>query len=271
MSFNAQSKAWNIELKSTAKLVLLCLAEHADDVTLEAFPAITRIVQRTGLNRKTVISSLADLEAMGLVEVVKKFGAGNTYKLHLDRQPVPKTELVKSTASAQTDTKNGTATSPKNGTSTENGPVPKTGLNQYQKRDLTSTENGTLISHEPVNNQSNKTIGVVASAEPKSGKRRKVSLPENFSVTPLMVQWAQKNAPSIDLVSETEKFKDYHTAKASTFADWTAAWRTWIRNAATFSRGYAPARAVSRSRHSGFEQINYYDGLKENADGSHSF
>src|SRR5690554_7968241 len=94
MSFNAQSKAWNIELKSTAKLVLLCLAEHADDVTLEAFPAITRIVQRTGLNRKTVISSLADLEAMGLVEVVKKFGAGNTYKLHLDRQPVPKTEQI---------------------------------------------------------------------------------------------------------------------------------------------------------------------------------
>ena len=47
MSFNAQSKVWNIELKSTAKLVLLCLAEHADDVTLEAFPAITRIVQRT--------------------------------------------------------------------------------------------------------------------------------------------------------------------------------------------------------------------------------
>lgn len=44
--------------------------------------------------------------------------------------------------------------------------------------------------------------------------------------------------------SEAEHFRDHHTARASKFADWNAAFRTWLRNARKFaqSRGGSPSR-----------------------------
>ena len=35
----------------------------------------------------------------------------------------------------------------------------------------------------------------------------------------------------VNLITEIQKFTDYHTAKGSLMADWQAAWRTWIGNA----------------------------------------
>jgi hypothetical protein len=154
MSFNATSKAWNVALQGSSKLVLLCLADHADDSTLEAFPSVSRISERTGLNRKTVLSCIAEMEKVGVISTRKKFGAGNVYHLNLDWKPVPKAALVTDRIHDETSTNIGTGTSTEIGTSTENGPVPILGLDQYQKRTLTSTEIGTLTSHEPVINQS---------------------------------------------------------------------------------------------------------------------
>jgi hypothetical protein len=33
---------------------------------------------------------------------------------------------------------------------------------------------------------------------------------------------------------EFERFADYHRAKGSVFANWDAAWRTWVRNGIKF-------------------------------------
>lgn len=44
---------------------------------------------------------------------------------------------------------------------------------------------------------------------------------------------------------EFAQWLDHHRAKRSLFADWAAAWRTWQRNAAKWSRG-APATAAFR-------------------------
>lgn len=41
----------------------------------------------------------------------------------------------------------------------------------------------------------------------------------------------------IDLDAEAEAFRDHHTAKASVFKDWDAAFRTWLRNARRFAGG----------------------------------
>lgn len=40
--------------------------------------------------------------------------------------------------------------------------------------------------------------------------------------------------------SEAEHFKDFHASKGSTFKDWDAAFRTWLRNAAKFQAERAP-------------------------------
>ena len=71
----------------------------------------------------------------------------------------------------------------------------------------------------------------------------------------------------VNLATEFASFTDYHRSKGSVFKDWNAALRTWLRNARRFQRP-AAAQAAGRkpSRHSGFDKMNYREGI--NADGT---
>ena len=58
-------------------------------------------------------------------------------------------------------------------------------------------------------------------------------IPEDFEVSDRIVHLALENGwPDPD--TELDAFKDYHLAKGSLMADWEAAFRTWLRNAARF-------------------------------------
>lgn len=136
MSAEATYWAWQQEVKSTVKLTLLALANCHNEATGQCNPSITYISKRTGLNRKTVISSLQSLEEMGLI--IPQRAAGNSTEYLLS------TSTKNGTTGQATSTKKG---STKNGTSTENGStqkrtgvVPKTGQEQYQKRDTKGIE-----------------------------------------------------------------------------------------------------------------------------------
>ena len=133
MSAMATFWAWNQDVKSSQKLVLLSLANCHNDSTGQCNPSITYISDQTGLNRKTIIQALSDLEKSGHIIQQKNTGSSNKYRLN-------------------TSTEIGTATDEKTstelGTSTEIEPVPKT--------DKTSTKNGTTpvpkTVHEPKKN-----------------------------------------------------------------------------------------------------------------------
>jgi hypothetical protein len=133
MSAKATFWAWQQRVKSSHKLVLLALANCHNESTNQCNPSISFIADSTGMNRKTVMNSLAELEKNGLIILVKKYGSSNHYKL--------KTSTNLGTGShKESSTKNGTGgdgesgtnlgTSTKNGTSTNLGtrPVPKTVL-----------------------------------------------------------------------------------------------------------------------------------------------
>jgi phage replication O-like protein O len=64
-------------------------------------------------------------------------------------------------------------------------------------------------------------------------KRGSKRVPEDFAVTPDMLEWAQKTVPSVDVEFETGNFRDHEYKQAHT--DWPAAWRKWMRNALKFS------------------------------------
>lgn len=116
MSLCATKWAWTQCIKSTQKLVLLSLADRADDKN-NCYPSVTRLSKDTCLDRKTVIKNISTLENLGLIQVKKRFGACNYYTIKL----------------RETSTKNGTST--EIGTSTKNGttPVPKTVLEPVPK------------------------------------------------------------------------------------------------------------------------------------------
>lgn len=67
-------------------------------------------------------------------------------------------------------------------------------------------------------------------------RKRATQAPDLFPLTDDLREWGKQHCPSVvDPASETRQFLDYHRAKGSTFKDWTAAWRTWMRNAEKFT------------------------------------
>lgn len=98
------------------------------------------------------------------------------------------------------------------------------------------------------------------SAPAKKKSSNKVSMPEDFKPTAQHYELAKKNGVNLD--HEFEQFKDHHAAKQSKFADWHAALRTWIRNAAKFSK---PKNATKRAGYinQDYSQVNYHEGVDE--------
>ncbi len=65
-------------------------------------------------------------------------------------------------------------------------------------------------------------------------KKSASRLPEDWRPTDELNDYAAKNLPNVDLASLAESFIDHWKAKSGADArkaDWSAAWRTWVRNA----------------------------------------
>lgn len=72
-------------------------------------------------------------------------------------------------------------------------------------------------------------------------------IPDDFAVTPDMVEWARENCPDVDGRFETAQFTDYWAAASGSNAkkvDWRRAWQVWMRKAQQDRRG-VPSRAVA--------------------------
>lgn len=84
MSIDAISQIWEIPLDSTTKLVMLCLANHANDEGM-AWPSVSRVAKMTGLTDRAIRTCLGKLRAMGLLLTVAKSNhhKATTYKLNL--------------------------------------------------------------------------------------------------------------------------------------------------------------------------------------------
>jgi hypothetical protein len=80
----------------------------------------------------------------------------------------------------------------------------------------------------------------------KNNKARQCVLPDDF--TPNATGQALSAELGMDWTRELAAFTDHHAANGSTFIDWQAAFRTWVRKAATFAKRdqrNAPARTFT--------------------------
>jgi hypothetical protein len=64
---------------------------------------------------------------------------------------------------------------------------------------------------------------------------RAKQLPPDFALSTEMVVYAN-DAGVADAASTFSHFCDHHRARGNAMVDWTAAWRTWVRNEVKFSR-----------------------------------
>jgi hypothetical protein len=89
----------------------------------------------------------------------------------------------------------------------------------------------------------------VAESSVSGRAARATRIPDDFGVTPEMVQWARQRVPRVDGKLETEKFINYWTAKAGRDAsktNWVRTWQNWMLSAAERLPG-APAAQTRRA------------------------
>jgi hypothetical protein len=72
-------------------------------------------------------------------------------------------------------------------------------------------------------------------------RKRARQLPDGWVPSDKNISDAEaKGFSAMEIESEADRFRDFHTAKGSTFKCWDAAWRTWVGNARRFAgRGMA--------------------------------
>jgi hypothetical protein len=76
-------------------------------------------------------------------------------------------------------------------------------------------------------------------------KNRKTPVAIDFTVTDALRAWCIEKGVRSDPDQEAPKFVDHHLSKGSLMIDWSAAFRTWMRNADKFN---PPGRANGQSR-----------------------
>lgn len=82
MSIDATRWAWMQNVKpASLKLLLLSLADRANGVNFQCYPSIDRLCVDTGLDRKTVMRGLKQLDEIGLIARVVRPSVGNIYHL----------------------------------------------------------------------------------------------------------------------------------------------------------------------------------------------
>jgi hypothetical protein len=78
MSIRVMSAAWELPMGAFEKLVLLALADCANDEG-ECWPSIATLKRKTGAGERTIQRAIRGLEAMGVVRRSEVFGKGNRY------------------------------------------------------------------------------------------------------------------------------------------------------------------------------------------------
>ena len=197
MSAQATFWAWKQELNGRSKLVLLYLANCHNQDTGDCFPSASHVAKITGLNVKTVFTSLGELERLELIKRDGKAGSSNRYALNLQ----------------VTHTENGSPTHTENGipTYTENGspPIPKTGQ--------TYTETGSLTYKEPKSK--------------KTPAETYCEIPDDFGISDQVKQWAAEN--NFDRLDDRlEHFINYAISSGKKYKGrrgWDAAFRNAIK------------------------------------------
>lgn len=214
MGFAFSRAAWSAEAKSSSqRLVLLCLARHADKAGI-SFPSVEAIASETLLNRKTVFAVLKELRAMGFVAVSKRQQNGNRYQLCIP------------------------TTSPENGT-------PKNGSTEIGSTEIgttSSTENGTQVvpnlGHEYRSNRElNREGSAAIPPAPAAPQKKRPAITHLLEITELPEPWrdyCRQVRPDLNPDRVWTSFRFYWTSgkgkeRRRSDKGWATSWQNWVR------------------------------------------
>lgn len=192
------------------RLVLLAIADEADDDGSNSYPSVDRISAKARVNKRTCIRAIQRLEELGELVVIRPDQRGrghhNRYRVVTGKSdtlsneaPAEPVEAAKETVRIGAERRAQECTRP---------------IDPLTKEDQSQL------------------LGAEDAPKPKA---RKTRITDEFTVTPQMEAWARKNTPTISPMVETPKFIDYWMGRGDPMADWVRTWQNWMRNAKKFA------------------------------------
>lgn len=233
MSVRVMSWVWSKSRSApTQRLVLLAIADCANDRGSDAYPSTETLATKTGLSVRGVRKAVADLVKSGELRVDYKAGPKgcNRYRVVIP-DPAPDAGNPEQNAPS-TDTRH-TVHSASDAGSTRNV-VPGT---RHE-----TTGNPARGAAEPSENRPPTEPSKEPSVPRKRGSDRGTRIPDDFAATAEMIVWAKENTPLVGS-KETAAFVDYWRGRAGASGrktDWVATWRNWMRRAQTEAEAKRP-------------------------------
>lgn len=202
-------------------LLALALADHASDDGSRVFPSIKALAEKTRQSERSVQYQLRRMQEVGWLILVNAGNGGRSmhseYRISLDWIKGAKIAPFKKGANDDVKGANDDAK----------------GCNPEQER---------VQPIAPANNH-HRTIKESSVTVIGGAQKTKTALPVDFQPNDTAMQMATELG--LSLVGEQAAFEDHHAANGTTFKDWQAAFRTWLRNANRFAR---PAGAAGAKR-----------------------
>ncbi len=222
MSVRVMTWVWEHSRSQPAhRLVLLAIADCANDAGEQAYPSGATLAKKTGLSERGVRAALVGLASIGELHVEYKAGPRgcNRYRVVMkDHAP---------DAGSQ-------ATPP--GTSSTVNEVHSAPDALTTRHVVPGTRHETTVDPAPgAPEPSENHPPTEPSVEPSGARKRATTsgtrLPDGFEPDAELIAWARSKAPATGR-SDHEAFVDYWRAQPGqrgVKVDWRATWRTWMR------------------------------------------
>ena len=76
---------WKLSLQAPRKMVLLALADNANDEGTDCWPSVGKLVEKCSMSERAVQGHLAALEDDGYIKRHERLGRSNKFTIHVDR------------------------------------------------------------------------------------------------------------------------------------------------------------------------------------------
>ncbi len=273
MSYHLAAWAMDVDVPPREKLMLILIASHANDDG-ECFPSQTTLAYRSGLSRRTVLRSLAELEERGVITRRQRrrpdgSRSSDTIRLNVHGAPVrPPLAGGNLTDGARvTFPPQGDNVSPGSDNLTRHGDsVSPHGDNDDAARCPVVTAEPVIEPiREPVRESSaadaaaRTTVG--ASTDASASTSRGTRLPDGWMPKPETIQQMRDECPNVNLEAEHRRFMDYWADQPGAKGRkvrWDSTWRNWIRRANEDTRRGGRQTAADRNLERGYQIAQRY-------------
>lgn len=213
MSRAATDWAWGLEIKASQKLLMLSLADRADELHC-CYPSIQRLVKDTGMDRKTIGKWINQMIEDGFISDTGE-RKGKTKQVRVLRLNIEVKEAQKRNSTKfGNNTKNGHETSP---------------ILDNKRSQNWDAESVIEPNTEPTLSARGQFISEAAKRRIGISHNGEIPFPPAFK--PSADHIAIASEKGINIETELLNFRDYHQARGTKLIDWNSAFRVWLRNA----------------------------------------